>query len=210
MTRWVSIGSAALLAGLLAGPSLAAEPGAYVKGGIGVGIAAEDSGAVDDLAQGLGAAGASLSIDPGADIHLAGGYNINEWLAGEASMDFIVGATADASAAGFGSIEVDLFAFEFLVSGKLYPLGLADAGSDWLDPYALVGIGGGRFTAEAEGFDVGESSFIARFGGGVEAMMWDNVGIYAEGSFDLVTESKTLLTGIGRAVGGAIYRFEGL
>lgn len=140
----------------------------------------------------------NVDIKPGAGFDLAGGYKINPYLAGEIGMNFIAGADVE----GF---KKDLSVFAFTFNAKGYPLAAFETDlPDWFQPYGLFGIGGG----EAKIGKADESSFMVRFNVGTDLMFWDNIGLYFEAGYLIITNDDTLLKGSGQMILlGGQYRF---
>lgn len=158
--------------------------GFYAKVGIPIGFPDEDiRGSVD--------------IDPGAGFNIAGGYKPSPYFAGEIDINFIAGADVEGS-----SKDLSIFAFTFNAKG--YPLPAFEHGlPEWFQPYGLFGIGGGE--AKIGSFD--ESSFMVRFNVGADFMFWDNIGLYFDTGYLIITDDDTLLKGQGQLVFGGQYRF---
>ena len=158
--------------------------GFYAKAGIPIGFPDEDvRGNVD--------------IDPGAGIALAIGLKVSPYLAGELDLNVIGGADVE----GF---KKDLSIVAFTVNVKGYPLAALETDlPDWFQPYGLFGIGGGE--VKIGSFD--ESSFMVRFNVGADFMLWDNIGLFFDTGYLIITDNDTLLQGQGQMVFGGQYRF---
>ncbi len=172
--------------------------GWYVRGGVAAGFFDAHRGDVD--------------FDPGAGFAAAVGYRYNSYLVGEAGFAHFWNAdTEDYEKLG-GDTDVTkrLSAYELTCNIKTYPLGYwpADAVSEWIQPYALLGIG----VASAEVGSEQNVRFLLRFGAGLDFLFTEQYGVYMEYAHSVITSMTTgsggsLLDGQGQLGAGVLYRF---
>ncbi|HXJ58318.1 MAG TPA: outer membrane beta-barrel protein [Verrucomicrobiae bacterium] len=152
-----SIRSLALLAGLLALPSLPApgqESGFYFNAGIGPAIA-EDVG----VSEFLGSSSGKVRLDPGFHFTAAGGYHFTRWLAVEMETGYI-GNNIDRI--GSSSPDAFLSHVPFLANVVLR----YDADNFRLVPYASAGAGGDSsifFINDSLGLDGSDADVVFAF-----------------------------------------------
>jgi hypothetical protein len=172
---------------------------------------------------------------------ISGGYRFFPWLAAEAEFQYLAGGEWEMTVGwdlepkstfgSYGTLKGDFSLMTFLASAKVYPMALLarDAIPERIQPYVVVGIGGGlntldnvrgntdtrpggnfnqtmlaieNYVQDAEG---SEGAFIARFGGGVDLMLNEGWGAYVDGGY--FTNNRDYLEGYGAVRVGVIYRF---
>ena len=152
----------------------------------------------------FGASVGEIEFDGGADVDagggftMTGGYRFLPWLAGEANVSYLGGGEVDGT-----NREADFFSVTF--GPKLFPMGLLEEQPipEYLQPYALIGIGGGEYDVERTGFE--ESTFIARFIVGFDLWFTDHLGSFVEGGYHVAADGD--IDGTGLFTIGAQYRF---
>ncbi len=144
-----------------------------------------------------------LDSDASGGVTLSAGYRVFPWLSAEGNFTYMGGGDVELNnGADLG--EGSFFAFTF--GPKFYPLGAfaPDAIPHFIQPYGLVGIGGGEFDIEDSTFD-DESSFIARFILGIDLWATDNFGFFVEGGGHAASEDD--VDGVGVFSMGGQFRF---
>ena len=144
----------------------------------------------------------SADSDASGGFTMTGGYRFLPWLSAEANFTYLGGGDVEINDFNVG--EGQFFAFTF--GPKFYPLGMfkVDAIPEFIQPYGLVGIGGGEFEIDNTNFDH-ESSFIARFILGVDFWVTDHIGLFVEGGGHAASEDQ--VEGVGIFTVGGQYRF---
>jgi hypothetical protein len=142
------------------------------------------------------------SSDASGGFTLTGGYRFLPWLAAEGNFTYLGGGDVEVRNRNVG--EADFFAFTF--GPKIYPLGFfkVDAIPHFIQPYALVGIGGGEFDVDNTNLNH-ESSFVARFILGFDVWATDHIGFFVEGGGHAASEHD--VEGVGLFTFGGQYRF---
>jgi len=145
--------------------------------------------------------GPNIDNNPICGFTLTGGYRILSWLAGEVNFSYLGGGAVEAGSFDIG--DGSFFAFTF--GPKFYPLGAfkVEAVPDFVQPYALIGIGGGQFEIDNTNFE--EGAFIARFILGFDVWTTDNLGFFVEGGGHVTDEDA--IDGVGIFTVGGQYRF---
>ncbi len=142
-------------------------------------------------------------IDPNIGFGLGAGYRFMDWLA----------ADVDMSWGGRDQGPVDSRYFGFTMNGKFYPLGLISPTTlDWLQPYVVVGMGGGQGKFKASGGDVKTGTYIFRLGAGTEVFIVGGLAAYMDLSLHATPGLKNaFFSSQGGATGviqfGAVYHF---
>ena len=131
--------------------------------------------------------GAPLDFDTGVGFDAWGGYRFHPNFAGELELEYV-------DRVNLGPIDTSLLTFTgnlkaYLTRGRV-------------QPFALVGIGVTRVGAGP----VSESSFGARFGGGIDFYICENVSLGATASYVLATRDIDGLDYVSLVM-GAQYRF---
>ena len=165
--------------------------GAFVQGGVALGWANPTSafGAV------------SNGVNPGFNI--AVGYRFIPAIAVEGGFTFLTAGSISAGGVTVPGVETQAFAGD--VSLKVYPFMFgADDASGLLQPYLRAGIGGGSGEVKNSGLP-SEGTFLGRFGGGLDVMFTDNLGVFADGSYFVATGD--VIAGVGALTFGGIVRF---
>ncbi len=140
-----------------------------------------------------------LDIDEAFGFDAWGGYRIVPLVAAEVQLEYLNGFDTTI----FG-LDIDGQAVAFTGNAKLFPLAEV---SDRVEPFLYAGIGVGWFE-----FDVGpfgttdESDFIARFGGGIDLYVTENVAFQVSSSYVLTTGDLDDLDYVS-LVAGVQYRF---
>ena len=133
------------------------------------------------------------SDDASGGFTLTGGYRILPWLAADGNFTYL------------GNGDDEFFSFTF--GPKVYPLGMfkVEAIPSFIQPYGLIGLGGGQF--DTDGFrGVNEKgSFIARFILGTDFWVTDHFGLFVEGGGHAASENH--VNGAGIFTVGGQYRF---
>ncbi len=199
--RWVCAGTSAALLLLLAGP-----------------IAAQSSPSGDTATRESDDAGfyAQLGVDVGAinfdhsssnasgGVSVTGGYPVLPWLAAEGNFTYMGGGDVERHGDNVGNAGF----YAFTLGAKIHPLSFSKAGFERdlgsAQPYASIGIGGGRFDAGDSEIDA-EGSFVARFLFGFDIWATDHVGFFVEGGGYAASEED--VEGVGLLTFGAQYRF---
>lgn len=164
--------------------------GPYVKAGVNIGEPDLDAGGVD--------------AEVGGGVSVGGGYFFTPWIAAQLDFDYLGGSDLEVGSNDVG--EADYWAIT--VNTKGYPMAAIQPENypNWLQPYALFGIGGGEFETELNNAnDVEDGTFIARFGLGTDFLVHENIGTYVEGGYHVASEDR--LDGVGIFTLGAFYRF---
>ena len=147
--------------------------------------------------------------DVGGGFTMGGGFRWNSWLALEANLSYIGGGDTDAKVGRNGVNVGTSEAFAITFGPKLYFLGALPELPipELFQPYFLVGIGGGEYenNGKNRGQDEERSSFVARFKGGFDVWVTDNIGIFAEGGYQVWDDES--VDGIGLGTFGGQYRF---
>lgn len=132
---------------------------------------------------------------------LGGGYRVLPWLAVDGNFTYLAGE-AEFSPSGR---DFDVEAWGFTFGPKIYPLGLAkvEAVPHFIQPYALIGIGGGE--AEIDDSSVEEDYFLARFILGIDVWATDHFGLFVEGGGFATSEDD--IEGAGIFTLGGQFRF---
>jgi len=167
--------------------------GAYGQFGVAVGRVD-----FDDLG------GSNVDSDASGGFTITGGYRFLPWLSAEGNFTFLGGDDN----VEVGPFDGDTEAFAFTFGPKIYPLGLieTDAIPDYIQPYGLIGIGGGEIEIDGPGGSSAEQdSFIARFIIGFDVWATDHLGFFVEGG-GLAVEDDAV-DGAGIFTVGGQYRF---
>lgn len=157
-----------------------------------------------------------VDFDVGVGLAIAAGYRHNSYIAGEVGFRYSFAADTDdfTKLDGIDIGEDDdsktLKEFEVTFDLKGYPLGYFDVSAmpDWVQPYAMVGVGFGETTVG----NLKELRFLMRFGGGFEVLITDRLGVYLDGGYSVITgtvreNGGTILDGHGQLGIGALVRF---
>ena len=160
------------------------DPKRYARVGVLLGVPSEDfPGSVD--------------LDPGAGFNLTLGYRFREAYAGELDFRYLAGAD-------ISGVKKDLSLFSVTANAKAYPMVLAGVSlTDWLEPYVVVGAG----LVDVDVSSEDTTSFAIRTGAGVDLMIWDDIGVYVDAGYLIITDDDTLLEGQAEFVLGFQYRF---
>lgn len=131
---------------------------------------------------------------------IAGGYRFIDWLAADVEM---YSAWREQSG-------VTTRVFGFTMNAKAYPIGLISPTTlDWLQPYVVVGMGGGQAKNKFSAGDVKTGTYIFRLGAGTEAFITDHFAAYMDLSLHATPGYK--VGGNGGATGviqfGVAYHF---
>jgi opacity protein-like surface antigen len=121
-----------------------------------------------------------LDIDTAFGFDAWGGYKFNKWIATELQLEYLNGF--DAKILG---IDIDGQAVTFGANLKLFPL--ASVLPDRVQPFVMAGPGFTWLELDAGGFDADELDFSARFGGGIDFYLTDNIALQASSSYVLST-----------------------
>jgi hypothetical protein len=142
----------------------------------------------------------SPDVDAGGGFSVTAGYRFLPWLSAEGNVSYLGGG--DANLPGQDR-EADFFAFTF--GPKIYPLGLLEEQPipEFIQPYGLVGIGGGEYDIDRTGSE--ESTFIARFIFGFDVWVTDEFGLFMEGGYHVAGDGD--IDGTGLFTVGGQYRF---
>lgn len=146
----------------------------------------------------------SIDVEAGGGFSMTGGYRFLPWLSGEANVTYVGGGDAELGNNNIGDAE--FFAFTF--GPKFYPMAAVegDVLPEFLQPYALVAIGGGEFELDFDGGgDSDKSTFIARFIFGMDLWITDHIGTYIEGGYHAAADDD--IDGAGVFTFGGQYRF---
>lgn len=137
-------------------------------------------------------------VDAGGGFTMTGGYRVFPWLAAEANLSYLGGGEVDGT-----NREADFFSVTF--GPKLFPMGLLEEQPipEYIQPYMLIGIGGGEYDIERSGFE--QSTFIARFIFGFDLWFTDHLGSFVEGGYHVAADDD--IDGTGLFTLGAQYRF---
>lgn len=144
-----------------------------------------------------------LETGVGGGFTLTGGWRALSWLSGEVNLSYLTGGNVQVGGVSVG--EASFFAFSF--GPKLYPLGALEieAIPQFIQPYGLVGVGGGEFEFKGSGIDTTVDTFIARFLVGFDVWATKSFGLFAEGGYHLATADE--VDGAGIFTFGAQARF---
>ncbi|MBY0400179.1 porin family protein [Myxococcota bacterium] len=143
------------------------------------------------------------SSDASGGFTMTGGYRFLPWLSAEANFTYLGGG--DVEVGNFDAGEGEFFAFTF--GPKVYPLGLLKVEEipHFVQPYALIGIGGGEFDIDGPAGVHDESAFVARFLLGFDVWATDHIGFFVEGGGHAASEDD--VEGVGLFTVGGQYRF---
>lgn len=201
IVRSICAGTSAALLFLLADPVAAQSDPASDSGTDG----SDYAGFYGQLGIDLGAINFDHSTsNASGGVSVTGGYRFLPWLAAEGNFTYMGGGDVERHGDNVG--KADFYAFT--LGAKLYPLSLSDAeverdlGS--AQPYASIGIGGGRFDAGDSTIDA-EGSFVARFLLGFDIWATDHIGFFVEGGGYAASEED--VEGVGLLSFGGQYRF---
>lgn len=168
--------TAAIAVGMLAAAyPAAAEDGEpdYARPGVYVGAGAHG---IEFTDLGLGS---GVDSDVGAGFNVFAGYRIHRYVAAE--LEFEMFPETDIDASGFGTF-ADLETWAITANAKVFPL------NGRLQPFALVGLGvlhGKLEDSVGLGLDESDADFAARFGGGVDAYVTENVVVWVRSTYVL-------------------------
>lgn len=146
----------------------------------------------------------------GGGLSMVGGYRFNSWLAANGDFTFTAGSSLERLGIAF----YDATYMAMTVNGKVYPLGFFDSGlSQWVDPYVVMGLGVGAYSfspvrywwLSTSNSQRSAGGFLFRAGGGLDVPVWNQIGAYFEGAYDVMSGDD--FSGAGRIVIGASYRF---
>lgn len=137
-------------------------------------------------------------VDTGGGFTMTGGYRFLPWLSGEGNVTYLGGGEIKHT-----NDDVDFFSIT--VGPKLYPMGFLDDQPipEFVQPYALIGIGGGQYDGGSAFSEQG--TFVARFIFGFDLWVTDHIGGFVEGGYHVASDSDVDGTGIFSI--GAQYRF---
>jgi opacity protein-like surface antigen len=179
-----SLGLALILIATAAPPAAAddaedyARTGAYVGAGLALGWESYD--------------GSPGGFDTGIGFDAWGGYRFHPHFAGELEIEYV-------DRVDLGTLNTDLLTFTGNLKGYLL--------TGRVQPFALVGIGVTRVGASVGGFGSGdEAGFGARFGGGIDFYVCENVSLGATASYVLATGDIDGFDYVSLVM-GAQYRF---
>lgn len=157
-----------------------------------------------------------VDFDPGGGFAVSAGYRVNSYFAGELDFAYVFDSKTDdftkLDGVDFGESDDSktLDYYEFVINLKGYPLGYFEVAGvpDWIQPYGKFGLG----FAEADVGYLDEVRFLVRFGAGVDFMFTDQLGIYFDGGYSIITQTvresdKTILDGQGQLGLGGLIRF---
>lgn len=177
--------SVSILALVLAGPAQAASgpdyarPGPYV--GIGLGLGYENyhtDAPITDPSAGYG-------------FDAWGGYRWFSWLATELQLEYLNGFNFRFNAPPEPGIGFEGEQVTFTGNVKVYPP------MNWrIQPFALAGVGLGytKFERTVADWKESDTGLAARFGGGVDFWVTENVALNANASYILQREQDDLLS----------------
>ena len=131
------------------------------------------------------------NLDALIGIAFGGGMRFNEWIAGD--VDFYWAGRDQGN-------NVKQRGFGITFNAKAYPLGYFSPETlDFIQPYVVMGMGGGNSKFQIPGPNAKEGTFIFRFGAGAEWLFMDNLGAYMDLSLHATPGLKT--RGSGGATG---------
>jgi len=134
---------------------------------------------------------------------MAGGYRATPWLGVDG--EFVYTGAGDIEENGTDVADARVLGFTLNARG--YPL--AEFGKDLLpkniQPYGVLGMGGGSAKATSGSSNLSEGSFLFRFGGGLDYLFNDDWGAFFDISYFVTTEDTVVGTGIMQF--GVLYRF---
>lgn len=182
--------------------SLYARTGYYLQAGAAAGFFdAQESG---------------VAFDPAFGSSVTVGYRINAYISGEIDFTYISDSDTDdftkLDRLKLGEDDDTKTMKEYEVSFNLkgYPFGYFEVSSipDWVQPYARIGIG---FGEDKVGY-LDETRFLLRFGTGLDFLITDQVGVYVDGGYTVITspvreKNESILDGRGHLGFGAFFRF---
>ncbi|MCH2172010.1 porin family protein [Myxococcota bacterium] len=135
-------------------------------------------------------------FDNSLGFNARGGYRFNRWIALEGQIEWQAGYDSTpklnlppaAVAAGITSLSLD--SLSYTINAKLYPT------EGRIQPYALAGIGGENIwfstnLSESDSY----TSFVGRFGAGVDVYLTPNLALNGEFSYVAATEAKNTYWG---------------
>ena len=144
----------------------------------------------------------SLNFDDSLGYNLRAGYRVHPNVAIEGLFEHYVEFEADINGFGRGAdtLTVEAEGLAGFANAKFFAL------TDALQPYASVGVGALNGEVEVAGLSTDETEFAARFGGGVDAYVTENVYFNIEAAYVLPTGDLDDF-GIIPISGGLGYRF---
>jgi len=150
----------------------------------------------------------TLGLDPNVGFAFGGGYRFMDWMA--ADVDFYWAGRDQ------GTLLGKTRQFGITANAKMYPMGLfAPDTLDFLQPYVVMGMGGGNFKFESPFLspffpgNLKQGTFIFRIGAGAEVFIVDGLAGYMDLSLHATPGLK--FRGEGGATGviqfGLAYHF---
>lgn len=150
------------------------RPGPYI--GV-AGDVAFTTKAEDELED---ATGIPIDVDPSLGLHARLGYRFGPRFAAEAHYEWVSGF--DVSAFGINALEID--GSTVTADAKVF------LATERIQPFLLVGVGAAFAEVKdtiGAGFSIDESDFAARFGGGLDLYLTENVALDFDASYVLPT-----------------------
>ncbi len=148
-----------------------------------------------------------VDFDPGIGFSVAGGLRHNRWMAVEVNYSKVYESkTNDIEPKNTRSVEE----YEVAVDLHFYPLGLIEvsAVSDRLQPYVSGGFG----FSEVDISSSKQTLYLFRIGGGLDVYVTEKLGVYADGSYSVMSGTtignrNNVLSGRGAIGWGVFARF---
>jgi hypothetical protein len=132
-----------------------------------------------------------------------GGYRVTSWIGFDLEVDYLTGGELKLQSTG--QKISDSSALAVTANARLYPI-TPFLPANWRHvQWAIVlGIGGGRYF-EDTAISLSQSTFLVRFGTGLDGWITDHWGVYIDGGYNFST--STDIYGFGYLTAGIAYRF---
>ena len=170
--------------------------GPYIAGGFNVSFF--DWETVNDLAA---LQGWKASVEPAYGLTAGVGYRVSPRIAFEAQVDYAFDADVKVSKSKSGELGgwvTTLDTKGYLLTGRFQPFGVFGLGAAGVDGAATVGT-------DLAAID--EVGFVMRFGGGLDSYITENIAIFVDGSWILMTGRLNDVS-FATVGAGVMYRFS--
>lgn len=173
--------------------------GWYVKGGVVAGFFDAHKKKVD--------------LDPGVGFSVALGVRHSALVGGEINFSYIYESKTkdfDELVDGARDNSRSVKEYEVLFDLHTYPFSAIEVEiiPDWVQPFVATGVGFGEVEAGSQK----QMRLLLRFGGGVDVLITETLGVYLDGGYSVITavtqsNKKTILDGRGQIGFGVLARF---
>ena len=134
----------------------------------------------------------SDSVDSSLGLNARLGFRFNRFFTVEGQVEWISGFDAKPGTLSGGATEASVEAVSYTINARFYPI------EGRIQPYAIAGLGGENIWLNSNGDD-GDSdtftSFIGRFGGGLDIYVTSNLALTGEFTYVAATEAKATYYG---------------